>query len=189
MKEGQKQIKMAKQDLVGQVERILAFLNSRGVGFETGTDHFSSVKAAAMFLTPAFGAKTHIPPRTLNGLKQLRQALLELISTGWRKQSAANALNEIAGKIPYRIRFRSEREALIEPVATESVLGIVLRDVADLIESGQWDRVKLCSNEACSATFFDRSRNRTQRWHSFDTCGNKHNVAAHRARLSSGSED
>jgi predicted RNA-binding Zn ribbon-like protein len=179
----------AKQDLAGQVERMIAFLNSRGVGYETGTDHFSSMQAAVTFLTPTFGARTHIPPRTLNDLKRLRQALLELISTAWRKRSAANALNEIAAKIPYRIEFHSEQEALIQPMATLSVFGIILRDVADLIESGQWDRVKFCSNEACSAAFFDRSRNKTQRWHSFDTCGNKHNVAAYRTRVSSGTQD
>ncbi len=179
----------AKHGLGEQVERVLAFLNSRGVGYETGTDHFSSVEAAAKFLAPTFGARTHIPPKTLFDLKHLRQTLLELISTGWKKQSAADALNEIAGKISYRIQFRSQGKVSFEPVGTLSVVGVVMRDVAALIDAGQWKRVKLCSNQACSATFFDRSRNKTQRWHSFDTCGNKHNVAAHRARLSSGRQD
>ncbi|WP_263385747.1 CGNR zinc finger domain-containing protein [Granulicella arctica] len=170
-------------DLDAQVGRILAVLNSRGVGFEGGLEQLSDADAAAKFLAPAFGAEIRLPSKVLSDLKRLRQALLELISSGWKSNAAANTLNDIATRSTYKIVFRSDQEALFEPFGSTTIVGLVLKDVAALIEAGQWNRVKHCSNEACSSTFFDRSKNKTQRWHSFELCGNRHNVAAHRARL------
>ena len=40
----------AAEKLNGSIERVLAFLNSRGVGYETGTDRFSSAEEASSFL-------------------------------------------------------------------------------------------------------------------------------------------
>lgn len=164
------------------VERVLAFLNSRGVGFEKGVDQLRNAEEASRFLEPVFGTQAVTSSRGLGDLRRLRQTLLDLVSTGWQDEEAADALNEIASRSPYTIDFRGDQEIALRPVSEGATLSVLLRDVAALIEAGQWNRVKHCSDQACSATFFDRSRNRTQRWHSFEICGNKNNVAAHRAR-------
>ena len=163
------------------IERVLAFLNSRGVGFERDIDQLRNAEEASQFLGLVFGKQPVISSRGLGELRRLRQALLDLVATGWQDE-ASDALNEIASRSPYTVVFRGDKEIALQPVHAGTALNVLLRDVAALIEAGQWNRLKHCSDQACSATFFDRSRNRTQRWHSFEICGNKNNVAAHRAR-------
>jgi predicted RNA-binding Zn ribbon-like protein len=58
----------------------------------------------------------------------------------------------------------------------------VVLAAAALVADGRWSRVKVCANDLCGAAFYDTTRSRTQRWHSYEVCGNRHNVAAHRAR-------
>ncbi|RRA49855.1 CGNR zinc finger domain-containing protein [Acidipila sp. EB88] len=164
------------------IERVLAFLNSRGVGFEKGVDRLRNAEEASRFLASAFGKQAVISSRALGELRRLRQALLDLVATGWHDEAAAGALNEVASHSPYTIAFRGDQEIALQPVHEGAALSVLVRDVAALIDAGQWNRVKHCSDQACSASFFDRSRNKTQRWHSFEICGNKNNVAAHRAR-------
>ena len=65
-------------------------------------------------------------------------------------------------------------------------MGTVLHDVATLLRDKRWDRLKICADEACGAAFYDCTRSKTQRWHSFSICGNKNNVAAHRVRSGKG---
>ena len=174
----------ATEKLNGSIERVLAFLNSRGVGYETGVDQFSNAEEASSFLASLNGGRSQLSSRALGELRRLRQALLDLVASSWKDQAASDALNEISSRSPYTIAFSNEHETRLEPVSQDSPLGPILRDVATLIAVGQWARVKNCSDEACASTFFDRSRNKTQRWHSFEICGNKNNVAAHRARQS-----
>jgi predicted RNA-binding Zn ribbon-like protein len=66
---------------------------------------------------------------------------------------------------------------------TPAEVAVVL-SAAALVSDGTWSRVKLCANQVCGAAFYDATRSRTQRWHSYEVCGNRHNVAAHRARRS-----
>ena len=54
--------------------------------------------------------------------------------------------------------------ALAELVATESA------------------RLKVCDNPECRFAFYDSSKNRTRRWCSHTTCGNRHKLRAFRAR-------
>ena len=54
--------------------------------------------------------------------------------------------------------------------------------VADILRDGTWKRMRVCANDGCRAVFYDATRSRTQRWHSYELCGNRANVAAFRAR-------
>ena len=49
------------------------------------------------------------------------------------------------------------------------------------LADGTWSRVRLCALDACHSAFYDATRSRTQRWHSYAVCGNRTNVAAYRA--------
>jgi predicted RNA-binding Zn ribbon-like protein len=72
------------------------------------------------------------------------------------------------------------------PAPAENVLAArVLGDLAAVTAAGHWNRIKACANEACGALFYDTTKARTRRWHSFGQCGNKANVAAHRQRQAS----
>jgi predicted RNA-binding Zn ribbon-like protein len=76
---------------------------------------------------------------------------------------------------PGRVRLR---QTLGDPV-----VGRIALDVADLVSAGSWSRLRACANETCRSVFYDVTRSRTQRWHSYEICGNRANVAAYRSRL------
>ncbi|MET8687361.1 CGNR zinc finger domain-containing protein [Streptomyces sp. NPDC004732] len=48
--------------------------------------------------------------------------------------------------------------------------------------AGNWRRLKICRNAACSAAFYDRSRNNSGVWHSVRGCGNAAHLRACRER-------
>jgi predicted RNA-binding Zn ribbon-like protein len=65
---------------------------------------------------------------------------------------------------------------------TDSPAAAVLLALHTAITTGSWERIRLCANDVCAAAFYDTTRSRTQRWHSYDRCGNRVNVARYRAR-------
>ena len=58
------------------------------------------------------------------------------------------------------------------------ILAIVF--LADL--DGSWGHLKECADETCRSVFYDRSRNRSGRWCSMSSCGNRAKVRAWRER-------
>ena len=53
--------------------------------------------------------------------------------------------------------------------------------LAELLH-GETDRLKVCDNPECRFAFYDGSKNRSRRWCSHMTCGNRHKLRAFRAR-------
>lgn len=51
-----------------------------------------------------------------------------------------------------------------------------------LLQTGEWRRVKICENQACQWIFYDESRNRARRWCDDKACGNLLKVRRFRAR-------
>jgi hypothetical protein len=58
------------------------------------------------------------------------------------------------------------------------ILAIVF--LADL--DGSWAHLKECADQTCRSVFYDRSKNRTGRWCSMASCGNRAKVRAWRER-------
>jgi predicted RNA-binding Zn ribbon-like protein len=63
----------------------------------------------------------------------------------------------------------------------EQALGVIARDLADLLTGARRDRLRQCGAEVCGTFFLDGSRAGTRRWCSSGTCGNRVRVAQHRA--------
>src|SRR2546425_557101 len=61
----------------------------------------------------------------------------------------------------------SDEEALDRP------LWEIARSAADLLTSGERDRVKECASTTCEWVFLDKSRNRSRRWCDMSDCGNR----------------
>ncbi|HVR98066.1 MAG TPA: ABATE domain-containing protein [Thermoanaerobaculia bacterium] len=61
----------------------------------------------------------------------------------------------------------------------EAPLWPVLRSAADLLTSEERERVRECGGSACTWLFVDRSRNRSRRWCSMETCGNRAKARRH----------
>lgn len=167
-----------------RTKRVLLLLNSRGVAFETGIDSLASREAAMRYLGQEFGQPVSLSSKSLVELRALRDALFGTMGATVVTSPPIEVLNQLAESSRFRLQF-SDRDAVYVPVNPRSVLETVLVDVASLFNAGLWDRFKNCANASCAATFYDKSRNKTQRWHSFEVCGNKQNVAAHRARMAS----
>lgn len=53
---------------------------------------------------------------------------------------------------------------------------------ADLLESGELERLRMCEGDGCGWLFLDGSRNRSRRWCSSGDCGNRERVRRFQAR-------
>ncbi len=63
------------------------------------------------------------------------------------------------------------------------ILWPVARSAAELLTTDDLDRVRECADDrGCGYLFIDRSRNRSRRWCSMDSCGNRAKARRHYAR-------
>ena len=66
--------------------------------------------------------------------------------------------------------------------ALDQMLWSVAHDAADLLTSGELDRVGQCADDRCGWLFLDTSRNRSRRWCSMEDCGNRAKARRHYQR-------
>jgi len=69
------------------------------------------------------------------------------------------------------------------PLATVMLVETAM-SVADVVRSDEYDRLRRCAGEDCTAVLVDLSRNRSRRFCDVNNCGNRAHVAAYRARHS-----
>ena len=69
-----------------------------------------------------------------------------------------------------------------EDKALDRVLWPVVRSAADLLVSGEVERVRKCAAEDCGWLFYDVSRNNRRRWCDMKSCGNRAKARRHYAR-------
>ena len=102
--------------------------------------------------------------------------------------AAWDAVNEIAAGVPTAVRFVSDEESVVRPAGegVDAIVGALIADLDRAVRSGTWRRVRLCAYEPCTSAFYDATRSRTQRWHSYEVCGNRANVASYRRRAADG---
>src|SRR5207302_22567 len=80
---------------------------------------------------------------------------------------------------------------LLERIAAEEetldrMLWPVIRSAADLLVSGEAQRVRRCASETCDWLFLDTSRNHSRRWCDMSGCGNRAKARRHYARAKAG---
>ena len=93
-------------------------------------------------------------------------------------------LNEAAQESRLRMRFGADGRPRLEPEA-RGVTGAFGRLVATLYSAMQdeaWPRLKLCHSVSCRWAFFDRSKNRSSRWCTMASCGNRAKARRFRAQ-------
>jgi len=73
----------------------------------------------------------------------------------------------------YRWSWAGECSCLERPVWQ------IAHSAADLLASGQLDRVRRCGSDTCEWLFLDGSRNRSRRWCDMSTCGNREKARKH----------
>jgi hypothetical protein len=79
-------------------------------------------------------------------------------------------------------------KAVLEPRGNGSrrVTAIVLIETFTAQRFDTWRRLKICRNDLCSVSFYDRSRNNSAVWHDSRACGNATYLRASRARKRQG---
>jgi predicted RNA-binding Zn ribbon-like protein len=171
--------------VVDEVERLAAplvgLLNSRAYGEES--EALADPARAADVLAPFAPAAGRPVPAQLEEVRALRDDLVALVGRTPDAERYWQRLSERAAGTPLVHEFGPDGTVRLGQVAGDPVIGGILRTVAALVDAGAWPRLKLCAFEPCSGAFFDTTRSRTRRWHSYEACGNRSNVAAHRARV------
>lgn len=84
-----------------------------------------------------------------------------------------------------RPAWTGDRFALLWPDFPPDLLRPVypaLLAAAELLESGQFDRLRQCGNHPCGWLFIDQTRNGSRRWCSSEECGNTMRVRRFRSR-------
>ncbi|MFE3270890.1 CGNR zinc finger domain-containing protein [Streptomyces sp. NPDC059215] len=164
---------------------LVDLLNSRA--FATVPDELDTPREAAAVLRPFRQGDCEAAPSSeqIALVREIRGTLLNLVSESSPEELARHwsALSAQTATALFRQRFTGPDGApQQQQVAGDLVTGGIVQAVAALTGDGNWSRLRLCANTLCGVAFYDTSRSRTGRWHSYDACGNRSNVAAYRAR-------
>jgi predicted RNA-binding Zn ribbon-like protein len=102
--------------------------------------------------------------------------------------SMLNALLAETGAIPQIVAHdgRGPHIHVSRPAAplADRIAAHLAMGLAELVVSGESQRVRSCASPTCRDVFVDLSRNRSRRYCDSRTCGNRLHVAAYRARRS-----
>src|SRR5262245_23285924 len=177
------------------VNTLILFTNSRRIG--TRPDLLADPATAGRALARAgLIAPGAVPtPAQRHRLIALRAALNAVLGGD---DSAWAAIDREAARLRLRLAISAPGPTEPRPTAPGADSGgptvellsategdpvaAVLLNLYQAVMHGWWSRIRLCANEVCAVAFYDATRSRTQRWHSYARCGNRANVAAHRAR-------
>lgn len=178
-----------------QAAGVATELVNTAPGVWNGTDRIPDTGALEGFLA------THVPPTwgppeigratptetDLTGTHQLRDTLREIIDSrdGDEIVRRATALTRAVGTLTLSVsedRTRWQAVALPDaPLADQ--LGLLTGvGVLGVMHSLGVERFRPCASPTCSGAFIDTSRNGARRYCMPDLCGNRVNVANHRAR-------
>lgn len=167
-----------------QRNRLVEFMNSRGTGVTSGVDLLNDQLSAARVLGPfvADGEDGSLTVKVSAEVRKLRKALSEVVANP-RNRGAWASLNRLAERVQFTVRLQSGKRTELAPRSGNKLVASILKDVAEAMDRGEWERFKQCARDDCSSTFFDATRSKTQRWCPYANCGNLMNVAAFRARM------
>jgi predicted RNA-binding Zn ribbon-like protein len=175
------------------IRLVRDFVNTHDI--DEGTDELSSPAALATWLRQrrVLGEGERATGADLALARGLREALRAELRTHHGEPVDAEAragLDAIAADLPLRVVFtdRADHPGLAPGTGTgagegaRAGLAAILASVAALAQSGEWRRLKVCPADDCQAAFYDESRNRSRRWCSMESCGNRHKLRAFRER-------
>jgi predicted RNA-binding Zn ribbon-like protein len=178
----------------GSLRLVQEFVNTRDV--ESGDDRLASPEGLAAWLDEQSlpGAGGPIAAADVASATQLREALRALLraNSGAAPDPAATALvNEASERAPLRLHVDPDGGAHLEGAAAgrpgiDPALARILAAAYTGMAEGGWARLKVCADEECEWSFYDRSRNHSGQWCDMAVCGGRHKVRAYRARQAPG---
>jgi predicted RNA-binding Zn ribbon-like protein len=124
-------------------------------------------------------------------LREALRAMLRVNDGAPADPAAVEAVNRAAAGLPLRVAFDGAGDPGLRPGAeggARGALAELLAGIAVARANGTWARLKACSDPDCQWAFYDRSKNRSGRWCSMRTCGNRTKTRAYRTRRRSAGE-
>ena len=104
------------------------------------------------------------------------EAAVEMLNALLAETGAVPQIVAHDGRGPH-IHVSRTAAPLADRIAAHLAMGL-----AELVVSGESERVRSCASPSCREVFVDLSRNRSRRYCDSRTCGNRLHVAAYRAR-------
>ena len=156
---------------------------------EDDDDQLDSPEALGRFLTGQglLGPGEPVSQADLELAVELREALRAMLRVNHGEPldpAALAVVNRAAAALPLRVGFDSEGRPVLGPGSggCRGALAALLAGVAQASAQGAWERLKACSADSCQWAFYDRSKNRSGRWCSMRTCGNRIKTRTYRSR-------
>lgn len=166
---------------------VQRFVNS--VDLESGEDELSSADALRDWfaerglMDPAEHAGRADLKRAVDVREGLRAVLLH--NNGLPlDEERVERLDRAVRRAGVRVRFVPGRDPELVPDArgVDGALARLMAIVAAAVEHGRWERLKACPREECEWAFYDKSKNRSGRWCTMESCGNIEKAKAFRER-------
>jgi predicted RNA-binding Zn ribbon-like protein len=170
------------------LDLVRAFANT--VDVDDGTDVLADGAAFAAWLTDhGVEAGGDVSPADLDLAVALRDALrdeLDAHHDGGSDPDARQRLAELSQQLPLAVDTCSDgTPGLVpagDPTPARSLLSEVLAGMAVAGFDGTWHRLKICPADDCRWAFYDQSKNRSKRWCSMESCGNRNKTREFRRR-------
>jgi CGNR zinc finger protein/putative stress-induced transcription regulator len=173
----------------GDLEPLRSFLSlhDHAPDVEGGLD--PSPESLRWWLTASgfVGPRDRVTDSDLRWAADVRAALVSGVRehTGEpRDDRAVAVLNDAVERTGLALRFGepSGLPVAVEAQGVRGAIGTLLRSAFLAELDGRWERFRICGDPGCGTVFYDRSRNRSGRWCSMATCGNRAKVRAFRRR-------
>lgn len=118
---------------------------------------------------------------TLQVLADLRSLVFENMGAP-ADPAAARRLDAAARAAGLRPAFGDDTPLRITTTGARGVVGRLLATAFLARLDGSWRRLRECGDPDCTSVFYDRSKNRSTKWCSMATCGNRNKVRRFRER-------
>jgi predicted RNA-binding Zn ribbon-like protein len=166
---------------------VQALVNT--IDLEDDDDQLDSPEALGRFLTGhgLLGPGEPVGQGDLDLAVELREALRAMLRVNHGEPldpAALDVVNRAAAALPLQVGFDTEGRPVLGPGSggCRGALAVLLAGVAQASAQGTWERLKACSADSCQWAFYDRSKNRSGRWCSMQTCGNRTKTRTYRSR-------
>lgn len=166
-------------EVLQAAESLVALLNTRPHAYVGD----SLADGSAIDVLGRFAPEgTALGETDLAGVVRLRDALAQTLHPNdGVTERAWSDISDIVSTAPVRRVFTPSEVSFI-PAGGDTVMSGIATAVQHIVDAESWSRLRVCPNHLCELAFYDTTRSRTQKWDSYDTCGNRANVSAHRAR-------
>lgn len=173
----------------GRLETVQLFLNTRNI--EAGTDVLDRPEIADQWLldhglSDRAGAVTDADD--LKRLLELREAFRGLLASRHDAVAPSDAVKDTVaaaaehGLLSVDVDDRGYLSIGSRASSVDLAMAKIVLIATEASTARSWDRLKVCTNDACRWAFWDASRNRSGRWCTMSLCGNQAKVRAHRQR-------